>query len=180
MGAGTCLFSPKLSSRGLAVCSPAFFYSTTIKLVHYPRGRLDDLQKAGLHGGLFLVSYVRGQEAKRVLHDADRLGVGGESSICAELGAERETTFDLICGLVTAFRVFVSGLSTRTGVGREAQLASRKASIATRESGRGRTSTQHATSWRERQLHKRDGRAAARARFHPSPGITQPIESLDL
>ena len=116
------------------------------------------------------------------LHAADRLGVGGESSICAELGAERETTVDqtLMRGLVTAFRVFVSGLSTRTGVGREAQLASRKASIPTRESGRGRTSTQHATSWRERQLHKRDGRAAARARFHPSPGITQPIESLDL
>ena len=33
---------------------------------------------------------------------------------CAELGAERETTVDqaLIRGLVTAFRVFVSGLSS--------------------------------------------------------------------
>jgi hypothetical protein len=33
---------------------------------------------------------------------------------CAELGAERETTVDqtLIRGLITAFRVFVSGLSS--------------------------------------------------------------------
>jgi hypothetical protein len=33
---------------------------------------------------------------------------------CAELGAERETTVDqaLIRGLVTAFRVYVSGLSS--------------------------------------------------------------------
>ena len=48
------------------------------------------------------------------LHAADRLGVGGERSICAELGAERETTVDqtLMRGLVTAFRVFVSGLSS--------------------------------------------------------------------
>jgi hypothetical protein len=38
----------------------------------------------------------------------------GKVPICAELGAERETTVDqtLIRGLVTAFRVFVSGLSS--------------------------------------------------------------------
>ena len=40
--------------------------------------------------------------------------VGEKSCSCAELGAERETTVDqaLIRGLVTAFRVFVSGLSS--------------------------------------------------------------------
>jgi hypothetical protein len=40
---------------------------------------------------------------------------GGEEGFgCAELGAERETTVDqtLIRGLGTAFRVFVSGLSS--------------------------------------------------------------------
>jgi hypothetical protein len=40
--------------------------------------------------------------------------VGAKGSGWAELGAERETTVDqaLIRGLVTAFRVFVSGLSS--------------------------------------------------------------------
>jgi len=40
--------------------------------------------------------------------------VGEKGCSCAELGAERETTVDqtLIRGLVTAFRVFVSGLSS--------------------------------------------------------------------
>jgi hypothetical protein len=40
--------------------------------------------------------------------------VGERGHSCAELGAERETTVDqtLIRGLVTAFRVFVSGLSS--------------------------------------------------------------------
>ena len=40
--------------------------------------------------------------------------VGEKGFCCAELGAERETTVDqtLIRGLVTAFRVFVSGLSS--------------------------------------------------------------------
>jgi hypothetical protein len=40
--------------------------------------------------------------------------VGERGSGCAELGAERETTVDqtLIRGLATAFRVFVSGLSS--------------------------------------------------------------------
>jgi hypothetical protein len=40
--------------------------------------------------------------------------VGERGDSCAELGAERETTVDqtLIRGLVTAFRVFVSGLSS--------------------------------------------------------------------
>jgi hypothetical protein len=40
--------------------------------------------------------------------------VGEESHGCAELGAGRETTVDqtLIRGLVTAFRVYVSGLSS--------------------------------------------------------------------
>ena len=40
--------------------------------------------------------------------------VGEKGYSCAELGAERETTVDqtLIRGLVTAFRVFVSGLSS--------------------------------------------------------------------
>jgi hypothetical protein len=42
------------------------------------------------------------------------IAVGERSCGCAELGAERETTVDqtLIRGLVTAFRVFVSGLSS--------------------------------------------------------------------
>ena len=40
--------------------------------------------------------------------------VGEKGFGCAELGAERETTVDqtLIRGLATAFRVFVSGLSS--------------------------------------------------------------------
>jgi hypothetical protein len=40
--------------------------------------------------------------------------VGEKDFCCAELGAERETTVDqtLIRGLFTAFRVFVSGLSS--------------------------------------------------------------------
>jgi hypothetical protein len=40
--------------------------------------------------------------------------IGEKSCSCAELGAERETTVDqaLIRGLSTAFRVFVSGLSS--------------------------------------------------------------------
>jgi hypothetical protein len=40
--------------------------------------------------------------------------VGEKGYSCAELGAERETTVDqtLIRGLFTAFRVFVSGLSS--------------------------------------------------------------------
>ena len=40
--------------------------------------------------------------------------VGEKGCSCAGLGAERETTVDqtLIRGLVTAFRVFVSGLSS--------------------------------------------------------------------
>ena len=45
----------------------------------------------------------------------DGKSVGGKKGLgCAELGAERETTVDqtLIRGLVTAFRVFVSGLSS--------------------------------------------------------------------
>jgi hypothetical protein len=45
----------------------------------------------------------------------DGKSAGGEKGLgCAELGAERETTVDqtLIRGLVTAFRVFVSGLSS--------------------------------------------------------------------
>ena len=43
------------------------------------------------------------------------VSVGGDKRLgCAELGAERETTVDqtLIRGLVTAFPVFVSGLSS--------------------------------------------------------------------
>jgi hypothetical protein len=44
----------------------------------------------------------------------DGKAVGEKGLGCAELGAERETTVDqtLIRGLVTAFRVFVSGLSS--------------------------------------------------------------------
>ena len=43
-----------------------------------------------------------------------RKAVGEKGCSCAKLGAERETTVDqtLIRGLVTAFRVFVSGLSS--------------------------------------------------------------------
>jgi hypothetical protein len=42
------------------------------------------------------------------------MACGEKDCGCAELGAERETTVDqtLIRGLVTAFRVFVSGLSS--------------------------------------------------------------------
>ena len=42
------------------------------------------------------------------------MAVGEKGCGCAGLGAERETTVDqtLIRGLVTAFRVFVSGLSS--------------------------------------------------------------------
>jgi hypothetical protein len=42
------------------------------------------------------------------------MAVGRNRRGCAELGAERETTVDqaLIRGLVIAFRVFVSGLSS--------------------------------------------------------------------
>jgi hypothetical protein len=42
------------------------------------------------------------------------MAVGEKGYSCAELGAERETTVDqtLIRGLGTAFRVFVSGLSS--------------------------------------------------------------------
>ena len=48
--------------------------------------------------------------------------VGEKGSSCAELGAERETTVDqtLIRGLITAFRVFVSGLSSPLEDGRRA------------------------------------------------------------
>jgi hypothetical protein len=55
-----------------------------------------------------------GSRGEACFYGADRLCVGGESFICAELGAERETTVDqtLMRGLVTAFRVFVSGLSS--------------------------------------------------------------------
>jgi hypothetical protein len=55
-----------------------------------------------------------GSRGEARFYGADRLCVGGESFICAELGAERETTVDqtLMRGLVTAFRVFVSGLSS--------------------------------------------------------------------
>jgi len=47
-------------------------------------------------------------------HPRDERAVGEEGLSCAGLGAERETTVDqtLIRGLVTAFRVFVSGLSS--------------------------------------------------------------------
>ena len=56
---------------------------------------------------------VKGEGA--VERPLGRVPVGGEKGwSCAELGAERETTVDqtLIRGLVTAFRVFVSGLSS--------------------------------------------------------------------
>jgi hypothetical protein len=47
-------------------------------------------------------------------HPHGGYAVGKKEFGCAELGAERETTVDqaLIRGLVTAFRVFVSGLSS--------------------------------------------------------------------
>ena len=53
----------------------------------------------------------RGGAAERPLGGK---AVGEKGFGCAELGAERETTVDqtLIRGLVTAFRVFVSGLSS--------------------------------------------------------------------
>ena len=49
-----------------------------------------------------------------VKHSLGGKAVGEKGCGCAELGAERETTVDqtLIRGLVTAFRVFVSGLSS--------------------------------------------------------------------
>jgi hypothetical protein len=49
-----------------------------------------------------------------VQHPRTGKAVGEKGCSCAELGAERETTVDqtLIRGLITAFRVFVSGLSS--------------------------------------------------------------------
>jgi hypothetical protein len=61
-----------------------------------------------------LVSYVRGQEYRRVSAPFGGEAVGKKDKDCAGRGVERETTVDqtLIRGLVTAFRVFVSGLSS--------------------------------------------------------------------
>jgi hypothetical protein len=61
-----------------------------------------------------LVSYVRGQEGGAVERPLGEMAVGEKRYSCAGLGVERETTVDhtLIRGLITAFRVFVSGLST--------------------------------------------------------------------
>jgi hypothetical protein len=55
---------------------------------------------------------VKGLDAVERPRGRKAVGVKGRS--CAELGAERETTVDqtLIRGLITAFRVFVSGLSS--------------------------------------------------------------------
>jgi hypothetical protein len=49
-----------------------------------------------------------------VKHPRGGKAVGEKGYSCAELGAERETRVDqtLIRGLVAAFRVFVSGLSS--------------------------------------------------------------------
>jgi hypothetical protein len=49
-----------------------------------------------------------------VQQPAAGMAVGEKGYSCAELGAERETTVDqtLIRGLITAFRVYVSGLSS--------------------------------------------------------------------
>ena len=62
-----------------------------------------------------IISYVRGQAAGRAssIRLPERPSARKGWS-CAELGAERETTVDqtLIRGLVTAFRVSVSGLSS--------------------------------------------------------------------
>jgi len=54
------------------------------------------------------------QRLGAVDHPRGKCAVGAKGFGCAELGAERETTVDqtLIRGLVTAFRVFVSGLSS--------------------------------------------------------------------
>ena len=61
-----------------------------------------------------LVSYVRcqGRWTPLITRTAGTPSV--QEFGCAELGAERETTVDqtLIRGLVTAFRVFVLGLSS--------------------------------------------------------------------
>jgi hypothetical protein len=66
---------------------------------------------------------VKGTDA--IDRPSGEIAVGRNRRSCAELGAERETTVDqtLIRGLVTAFRVYVSGLSSvwRTGVGRKAR-----------------------------------------------------------
>jgi hypothetical protein len=65
--------------------------------------------------GMHLVSYVRGQGFGRSLPPARRDGAWVRIGwSCAELGAELKTTVDqtLIRGLVTAFRIFVSGLSS--------------------------------------------------------------------
>lgn len=63
--------------------------------------------------GLALMFAVKREGA--IERSLDGKSVGGKKGLgCAELGAERETTVDqtLIRGLVTAFRVFVSGLSS--------------------------------------------------------------------
>jgi hypothetical protein len=55
---------------------------------------------------------VKGSDA--IERPSGEKAVGRMGRSCAELGAERETTVDqtLIRGLVTAFRVYVSGLSS--------------------------------------------------------------------
>ena len=59
-----------------------------------------------------LMFAVKGSDV--VERPSGEMAVGGKRRSCAELGAELETTVDqtLIRGLVTAFRVYVSGLSS--------------------------------------------------------------------
>ena len=72
----------------------------------------DQALKSAAEPTSLLCSRSRGKTRLSARSARPPSGRGGHS--CAELGAERETTVDqtLIRGLVTAFRVFVSGLSS--------------------------------------------------------------------
>jgi hypothetical protein len=67
-------------------------------------------------GSTYALSFLcsRSSEKARLSAGWGETAVGKRRHGCARLGVERETTVDqtLIRGLVTAFRVFVSGLSS--------------------------------------------------------------------
>src|ERR1700728_2128883 len=77
---------------------------------------VEPLAASSMIGDLALMFAVKAWDAveRSVRRNGRRQEMGMS---CAELGAERETTVDqaLIRGLVTAFRVFVSGLSRSRG-----------------------------------------------------------------
>src|SRR5271166_5046167 len=104
--------------------SAALAFAASIQEPPPKRERLSTASNFRLtHYPALLISYVRRQGLGR--NRAIRAARSSSARIvrgCAELGAERETTVDqtLIRGLVTAFRVFVSGLSLSLEDGRRA------------------------------------------------------------